>query len=65
MDGKARQGRTGASARLSEDSQSSAGAGEAQRSRMPRRGCHRKVTGGGQTGFLQEILNVSMTGSGH
>ena len=27
---------------------SSGGAGEAQRSRMPRRGCHRQVTGGGQ-----------------
>ncbi len=28
----------------------------AKRSRMPRRGCHRKVTGGGKTGFLPEIL---------
>ena len=35
---------------------SSAGAGEAQRSRMPHRGCRRKATGGGQTGFLEEIL---------
>ena len=31
------------------------------RSRMPRRGCHRQVTGGGQAGFTEEILNVSMT----
>ena len=44
---------------------SSGGAGGAQRSRMPRRGCHRQVTGGGQTGFLEEILNVSATESGH
>ena len=40
----------------------SGGAGAAKRSRMPRRGCHRQVTGGGLTGFLEEILNVSVTG---
>ena len=45
--------------------QSSAGAGGVKRSRMPRRGCHRQVTGGGQTGFLTEILNVSVTDSSH
>ena len=43
----------------------SEGAGGAKRRRMPRRGCHRQVTGGGQTGFLEEILNVSVTDSGH
>ena len=45
--------------------QSSAGAGVAKRSRMPHGGRHRKVTGGRQTGFLEEILNVSETDSGH
>ena len=42
---KARQGRTGASARFPGGNRGSAGAGRAKRSRMPRRGCHRKVTG--------------------
>ena len=45
---KALQGRTGASARFPEGNRSSAGAGGAKRSRMPRRGCHRQVTGGGR-----------------
>ena len=43
---KARQGRTGASVRFPGGNRSSAGAGVAQRSRMPHRGCHRQVTGG-------------------
>ena len=30
----------------------SGGAGAVKRSRMPLRGCHRQVTGGGQAGFL-------------
>ena len=38
---------------VSRRKQSSGGAGAAKRSRMPRRGCHRQVTGGGQTGFLK------------
>ena len=50
---RALQGRTGASARFPHRNRSSAGAGAAKRSRMPRRGCHRQVTGGGQTGFLK------------
>ena len=44
--------------------QSSACAGGAQRSRMPHWGRHRQVTGGGQSGFPEEILNVSMTNFG-
>ena len=48
LNNRARQGRTGASARLPGGSRSSAGAGEAERSRMPHRGCH-EVTGGRQT----------------
>ena len=58
-------GRTGASARFPGGNRSSAGAGEAKRSRMPHRGCRRQATGGGQTGFPEEIINVSVTDSGH
>ena len=46
---KTLQGRTGTSARFPVGNRSSGGAGAAKRSRMPHRGCHRQVTGGGQT----------------
>ena len=39
---KALQGRTGASAMFPGGNISSVGAGEAKRSRMPHRGCHRR-----------------------
>ena len=39
---------------------SSGGAGGVKWSRMPRWGCHRQVTGGGQTGFPEEIPLTSV-----
>ena len=55
LNNRARQGRTGASARLPEGSRSSAGAGEAERSRMPHRGC--RASDWGWTTVLSEAKN--------
>ena len=42
---------------------SSGGAGGVKWSRMPHRGCHRQVTGGGQTGFLFNRALQGRTGT--
>ena len=59
------QGRTGASARFPawEPKQRRCRRSEAEPHAPP--GLSPQVTGGEQTGFLKEILNVSMTDSGH
>ena len=62
---RAHQGRTGVSARFPSGKPKQWRCRRSEAEPHAPTGLSPQVTGGGQTGFLEEILNVSVTDSGH